>query len=189
MKVSVGISNRHIHLTEEDYKILFQDEKLEVVKPINQPGQFASNKFVTLKGEKGEIEHVRVLGPFRSYTQVEISKTDAFKLGVNPPVRESGDVLGSEKITIIGTQGTLESKECCIIADRHIHILKEQSKMYNLDDVEEVSVMIDGEKGGIINHVKLRVSDSSYFEMHLDTDDANAHLVKNGDLVEIIKVP
>ena len=141
------------------------------------------------KGEKGEIEHVRVLGPFRSYTQVEISKTDAFKLGVNPPVRESGDVLGSEKITIIGTQGTLESKECCIIADRHIHILKEQAKMYNLDDVEEVSVMIDGEKGGIINHVKLRVSDSSYFEMHLDTDDANAHLVKNGDLVEIIKVP
>ena len=188
MEVTVGISNRHIHLTEEDYKILFEDEALEVVKKINQPGQFASNKFVTIEGEKGKIENVRVLGPFRSYTQIEISKTDAFKLGVNPPVRKSGDIKDSAPIKIIGPKGTLEKKEGCIIADRHIHILPNQAKLYGLEGLDEVAVLLPGEKGGIIYHVKLRVSENSYFEMHLDTDDANAHLLKNGDIVKILKV-
>lgn len=189
MEVSIGISNRHVHLTEEDFKVLFGEEAvLEVHKKINQPSQFASTSFVTLKGQKGEIENVRVLGPYRSYTQVEISKTDAYKLGVNPPVRMSGDLKESSPITIIGPKGTLELEEGCIIADRHIHMLPKQAEMYGLKDLEEVAVLIPGEKGGILYHVKLRVSENSYFEMHLDTDDANAHLIKNGDFAKIVKV-
>lgn len=187
MEVTVGISNRHVHLTKEHYEILF-DEELTEYKKINQPGQFASNSFVKLVGPKGEIDKVRVLGPLREYTQIEVSKTDAFKLGVNPPVRMSGDVLNSSPITLVGPKGTLELNEGCIIADRHIHMLPNQAKMYGLENIDEVAVLLPGEKGGILYHVKLRVSENSYYEMHLDTDDANAFLLKNGDIVKIVKV-
>ena len=187
MKVSIGVSNRHVHLTKEHLEILFgEDYKLENKADLNQPGQFASTAFVTIKTDKSEIKNVRVLGPTRNYTQVEISKTDAFKLGLNPPVRDSGDVKGSEAITIIGPVGTLELEEGCIIATRHIHILPSQLEVYGLLGKEKVSVMLHGEKGGIINNVDLKVSEESYFELHLDTDDANAHLIKNGDIGEIL---
>lgn len=189
MEVSIGVSNRHVHLTEEDFKQLFgEDANLEEYKPINQPGQFASTSFVTIKTDKDMIEKVRVLGPLRPYTQVEISKTDAYKLGLNPPIRTSGDIEGSEAITIIGPNGTIDKKEGCIIADRHIHILPKQAELYGLKDLEEVSVMVGGEKGGILSHVKIRISETSYYEMHLDTDDANAHLIKSGDLGKIVKL-
>ena len=99
MQVKLGVSNRHVHLNQEDYDILFKDTKMEVVKNLNQPTQFASNLFVTIKTPKSSIENVRVLGPIRKYTQVEVSKTDSYKLGINPPVRDSGDVLNSELLT------------------------------------------------------------------------------------------
>lgn len=187
MKVSVGISNRHVHLKEEDYKKLFGDIQLEEERKINQPNQYASKQFVTIKTNKNEIKNVRILGPLREYNQVEISRTDAYFLGINPPIRKSGDLSDAENIKIIGPNGEIEVK-ACIIADRHIHILPSEAKMYGLNDLNEVSVLIDGEKGGIIEHVHLRVSDASYFEMHLDTDDANAFNLKNGDLVKIVKV-
>lgn len=187
MKVTIGVSNRHIHLKQEDFDYLFgENYSLEKVRPINQPGQYASSSFVTLKGEKGTIENVRVLGPIRPYTQVEISKTDAYKLGVNPPVRKSGDLKESAPITIIGPKGTLELNEGCIIADRHIHVLPEQRKQYELEGKDTVSVRLFGPKGGIIEGVHIREADNSYYEMHIDTDDANAHLVGNGDIAEII---
>ena len=187
MKVTVGVSNRHVHLTDNDLATLFGEQyKLEIVRSINQPGQYASNAFVTLKTDTGAIEHVRVLGPTRPYTQIEISTTDAYKLGLNPPIRESGDLEGSAPITIIGSVGTINLDKGCIIADRHIHLLPEQVELYNLQGIKTVSVRIPGIKGGIIDNVNLRVSNSSYFEIHLDTDDANAHLLKNGDIVEII---
>ncbi len=187
MKVTVGVSNRHVHLKEEDLHILFgEDYKLEKKKDLSQPGQFASTSVVTLKTNKNVIENVRVLGPTRNYTQVEISKTDAFKLGINPPVRNSGDLNLSESITLVGPKGELNLKEGCIIATRHIHILPEQIKQYNLEGKEKVSVRISGEKGGIIENVYLKPSNNTFLEMHLDTDDANAHLIKNGDIVEIL---
>ena len=189
MEVSVGISNRHVHLTQEHFIELFGlDAVLENKNSINQPGQFASYSLVTLKTEKGQIENVRVLGPLRNYTQIEISKTDSYKLGINPPIRKSGDVKESCPITLIGPKGVLELNEGCIIADRHIHILPKQAEVYGLSDMEEVSVLIPGEKGGILSHVRLRISDNSYYELHLDTDDANAHMLKNGDIVKIVKV-
>ena len=183
--MNVGISNRHVHLTEDDFKKLFNNKELEVVKYLNQPGQFASNLKVTIKTEKSEISGVRVLGPLRDYTQVEISKTDAYKLGLNPPVRESGNLKGSEDITIIG-DNEITVKECTIIATRHIHASKEDLVKYNLDASKKYKVKINGEKGGIINNVSIKVSDKAFFEMHLDTDDGNGHLLKCGDTATII---
>lgn len=183
--MNVGISNRHVHLTEVDFKKLFNNKELEAVKYLNQPGQFASNLKVTIKTEKSEISGVRVLGPLRDYTQVEISKTDAYKLGLNPPVRESGNLKGSEDITIIG-DNEIMVKECTIIATRHIHASKEDLVKYNLDASKKYKVKINGEKGGIINNVSIKVSDKAFFEMHLDTDDGNGHLLKCGDTATII---
>lgn len=187
MKVTVGVSNRHVHLKKEDLQILFGDGyQLDKKKDLSQPGQFASTATVTLKTDKSIIENVRVLGPIRSYTQVEISRTDAYKLGLNPPVRNSGDLKDSESIILIGPKGEVSLTEGCIIATRHIHILPEQINQYNLEGKEKVSVRLNGEKGGIIDNVYLKPSDNTFLELHLDTDDANAHLIKNGDIAEII---
>lgn len=187
MNVSIGVSNRHVHLTKEHLEILFgKDYTLEKRNDLTQKGQYASTALLTIKSEKSEINNVRVLGPLRDYTQVEISKTDAYKLGLNPPVRNSGDLKGSCPITIIGPKGQVDLKEGCIIATRHIHILKEQMKLYGLEGLEKVNVKLNGEKGGIISDVYLKVSDDAYFELHLDTDDANAHLIKNKDIGEIL---
>ena len=187
MKVSIGVSNRHVHLKEEHLKILFgSDFVLEKKSDLTQPGMYASKSLVTIKTEKSEIQNVRVVGPVRTYTQVEISKTDAYKLGLNPPIRNSGDVEGSSPITIVGPKGTLELGEGCIIPTRHIHILPNQVNLYGLEGKEMVNVKIAGEKGGILNNVHLKVSDEAFFELHLDTDDANAHLIKNGDIGEIL---
>lgn len=187
MKVSIGVSNRHVHLTQKHLNILFGDQyELEKKKDLTQPGQFSSMALVTIKTDKSEISNVRVLGPVRNYTQVEISKTDAYKLGLNPPIRNSGDLKGSSPITLIGPKGTIDLEEGCIIATRHIHILPDQVKIYGLEGKEKVNVKLYGEKGGIITNVYLKISDEAFFELHLDTDDANAHLVKNGDIGEIL---
>ncbi|MDD3241196.1 MAG: phosphate propanoyltransferase [Bacilli bacterium] len=185
MKVTIGISNRHVHLTKEDLYTLFKIESMETLKPINQPGQFASTKKVDVKTEKSIIKGIRVLGPCRDYTQVEISKTDAFQLGINPPVRESGDLDNAEVVTIIGEFGEI-TKPCAIIADRHIHLTKEEKESMGLTDHYSVSVEIGKEKSSIINNVRLKVSEKSYYEMHIDTDDANANLISNGDIGEIV---
>ena len=188
MKVQIGISNRHVHLTDEHLKKLFgKNYKLENVKDLNQPGQFVSNSKVMIKTLKGEINDVRVVGPTRDYTQVEISRTDAIKLGLNPPVRKSGDLIGSSPITLIGPCGIVDLEYGCIIADRHIHITPKQKEVYGLSNYDKVTVVLQGEKGGTIGNVSLKVSEESYFELHLDTDDANAHLVRNGDLAIIIE--
>lgn len=188
MQIQVGVSNRHVHLKKEDLDVLFgENYELSFYKELKQPGQYASKEKVTIKTEKGEIPNVRILGPIRNYSQVEISKTDAFKLGLNPPVRSSGDLEGSSHITLIGPKGILNLNEGCIIADRHIHITEKQMEEFGLKDLKEVSVKINGIKGGILNNVNLKVAENSYFELHLDTDDANSHLIKDGDVVEIIK--
>lgn len=188
MKVTIGVSNRHVHLNKDHLRKLFGDEfELEVKKELTQPGQFASTSVVCLKTGKGKLENVRVLGPVRDYTQVEISKTDAYKLGLNPPVRNSGDLELSESVTIMGPNGEVTIKSGCIIATRHIHLSMEHVKKYNLEGREVVSVRIGGEKGGILDNVYLKVLDNAFFELHLDTDDANAHLIQNGDIAEIME--
>lgn len=187
MKVALGISNHHVHVTREHLNILYgENYELAPKKPLNQIGQYASEETVTIKTQKGEMNNIRILGPVRPYTQVEISKTDAIKLGLNPPLRESGDVKNSSPITIIGPKGTVELTEGCIIATRHIHITPEEAKEKGLENIKEVQVKIDGPKGGIMDHVSVKIAPNSYYEMHIDTDDANAHFLSNNDEVEII---
>lgn len=186
MQITVGVSNRHVHLTEESYKKLFGDTPLESIKELTQPGQFSSNQKVILKTAKSTIDNVRILGPLRNYNQIEISKTDAFKLGVNPPVRNSGDLAASEKITLVGPMGEVDLDEGCIIATRHIHITPDQMNEFGFTGVTKVKVKLNGEKGGIIDNVYLKVDKESFFELHIDTDDANSHLVNQGDSCTII---
>ena len=184
MKVLLGISNRHVHLTEEDYKVLFRDEVLGKVKDLVQPGQFSSDKKVTLKTEKRSIENVRLLGPLRSYTQVEISKTDSFSLGLNPPIRNSGDLEGAETITIIGPYGEV-TKPCCIIANRHLHISPSQRKELGLVGIDKVCARITGEKETVFEDVYIKEREDFTLELHLDTDDGNGAFAKTGEEVEI----
>lgn len=181
MKIKVGVSNRHVHLKQSDLDILFGKE-LTRQKDLSQPGQFASFEVVTIKTDKSEINNVRILGPVRDYTQIEISKTDAYKLGLNPPVRSSGNLENSEVVTLIGPKGKIKTSGC-IIADRHIHITHEDKEKYNFKD--KIRVKIEGEKSGVIE-VNVKSSDKAFFELHLDTDDANAFLLKNGDEVETL---
>lgn len=187
MKVTVGISNRHVHLTKEHLETLFgKNYELQVLRLINQPGQFASEEKVTIETSKSKIDGVRILGPIRPYTQVEISKTDAIKLGLNPPVRDSGCLKGSEPITIIGPCGKIKIDEGCILATRHIHMTPGQRKEFGLEGISKVGIKINGEKGGIMTGVHVKAADASYYEMHIDTDDANAFLLNNNDEVEIL---
>ena len=184
MRVLLGVSNRHVHLTEEDYKILFGNESLGKVKDLVQPGQFSSDKKVTLKTEKRSIENVRLLGPLRSYTQVEISKTDSFSLGLNPPMRNSGDLEGAETITIIGSVGEI-TKPCCIIANRHLHINPSQRQELGLVGIDKVCARITGEKTTLFEDVYIKESPDFTLELHLDTDDGNGSLGKSGEEVEV----
>ena len=187
MKVNIGVSARHVHLCERDFKLLFgNDKSLTKYKDLTQPGQYACNEKVNLITEKGKIENVRILGPLRKYTQVEISKTDSYILGLNPPVRESGNLKGSENIRIEYCSNTIGVKECCIIANRHIHISNKELEKYNLKDGQIVKLKIFGEKGAVLENVCVKASEEAKFEVHLDLDDANANLVKNGDIGEII---
>jgi len=181
-KVSVGVSNRHVHLTEETYKMLF-DEELTKKNDLNQIGQFASNQTLTLKTEKTEIPNVRILGPFRSYNQIEISKTDARKFGLNPPVRDSGDVANSEKITLVTPKAEI-TIEGCIIAHRHVHMNTKEALELGIKDKQPCTLKVPGIKGGTLNAV-FKVSDDGFFETHIDTDEAAAFALNSGDLIDL----
>lgn len=183
MKITVGVSLRHVHLTKEDYELLF-DEPMKAKNPINQTGQFATTQTVTLKNGDRKIENVRIIGPEREYTQVEISRTDAYALRINPPVTASGHLEEAAEITISTEKGQI-TRKACIIADRHIHITKEDREKYNLTK-DTYSIKITGKKGGTMDNVRISENEESYFEMHIDSDDANAFSLKQNDEVEIL---
>ncbi|MGL5693568.1 MAG: phosphate propanoyltransferase [Peptostreptococcaceae bacterium] len=186
--IPIGISNRHIHLCREDLNHLFgKGYELTKIKDLKQPGQFAADEVVTIKGPKGEFKKVRILGPLRDETQIEISISDGFKLGINPPIKESGKLENTPGITIIGPKGSIELKKGTIAALRHIHMPLEDAKKLNVKDKDEVDIEINGARRAILGNVLVRVSDKYALEMHLDMDEANACLVKNGDLVKIVK--
>ncbi|OEF96020.1 phosphate propanoyltransferase [Desulfuribacillus alkaliarsenatis] len=189
MQVPVGISNRHIHLSDREVTILFGDDyELTPFKPLSQPGQYAAEEVVTVRGPKGSIEKVRVLGPTRRQTQLEISRTDCFTLGVKPPVRDSGDLQGSESIEIIGPKGSVTIEEGVIIAQRHIHMHTKDAENYGLEDKDRVYVRTGGDRSIIFENVLIRVGDTFSLEFHVDTDEGNAASLKNGQLVEIVSI-
>jgi len=188
--IPVGVSNRHIHLTREHLDILFgAGYELTPLKDLSQPGQYACKEQLTLIGPSlRAIEGVRVLGPLRKASQVEISRTDSYTLKVKPPVRESGDVSGSAPITIVGPKGIVQLKEGCIIANRHIHMSPSDGEKYGVSDGDYVAVQTVGDgKRTTLYDVQIRVSDKFVLEMHLDTDDANACGIGNGAKVKLIK--
>jgi len=189
LQVPIGISNRHIHLSQEDLKKLFGDgHELTNIKNLVQVGEFAAEETVTVKGPKGNLEKVRILGPTRAATQVEISKTDSFKLGVDTPVRQSGQVDGTPGCILVGPKGEVEIKEGVIIADRHIHMSPEDAQVFNVKDSDRVSVHIDGARELTFHNVLVRVKSSFVLEFHIDTDEANACLVKNNDMATVISI-
>ena len=181
----IAVSNRHVHLTKEVYDQLF-DEPISIKRPLNQIGEFASFETVTLKTEKAEISNVRVIGPLRKYNQVEISRTDAYQLGLNPPVRQSGDLEDSETITLIGPKGEITLNDACIQAERHVHMNERKAKELGLKHEDMVHIIVDNDKGGVMDAF-VKVSDNGYFEIHIDKDDANCFLLKTGDEVIIEK--
>ena len=185
--VPVGVSARHVHLTQEHVEELFGKGYQLTKKKELMGGQFAANEMVTIVGLKlRAIENVRVLGPVRKASQVEISATDAVKLGIKAPIRESGNVAGSAPIAIVGPKGALYLNEGCIVAQRHIHMSPADAMAAGVSDGQIVSVKADNERGTVFNHVKIRVDDSFTLEMHIDTDEANAAQIKTGETVMIM---
>ncbi|HCF37796.1 MAG TPA: phosphate propanoyltransferase [Thermosipho africanus] len=186
--IIAGVSNRHVHLSREDVEILFgKDYQLTPIKDLGQPGQFACQETVIIVGPKGAIEKVRVLGPERKETQIEISLTDAFKIGVRPPVRDSGDLDGTAGIVIVGPKGSVIKDKGVIIAKRHIHMHTSDAEKYGVKDKDIVKVLVEKEGRRLIfDDVLIRVSEKYALEFHVDTDEANAALLKTGDLVYII---
>ena len=188
-EIPVGISNRHIHLTKEDLETLFgAGYELTHLKDLSQPGQYACKETLTIVGPSMRaIEGVRVLGPLRKASQVEISVTDSYVLKVKPPVRESGKLDGSAPITIIGPKGIVKLPQGCIIANRHIHMSLEDGARFGVKDCDYVDVDVEGQRRTRFYDVQVRVHKDFRLEMHVDTDDANAAGIGNGAVVHIVK--
>ena len=181
--VTVAISNRHVHLTKETYEQLF-DEPISIKKPLNQIGEYASMQTLTIKTPKSSIENVRVLGPFRKYDQVEISRNDAYKLGINPPVRQSGDLEDSETITLVGPKGEVTLNNACIQAERHVHMNESKAAELGLKNEDLVKLKINTDKGGIMEAF-VKISPNGFYEVHIDTDDANCFLLQTVMIIYI----
>lgn len=191
MKVLINLSNHHIHLSQEDLEVLFgKGYELKNMHDLMQPGQFAAQETVIIKGTKGEIKNMRILGPVRKKTQCEIMLGDVYHLGVDKPViRLSGDLKGSNHFTIIGPAGVLKKKEGLIIAKRHIHLDPKTAKKWGLENGDEVAVRAGLESRNIVfEDVIIRVSPNFVPECHIDFDEGNAAGIKNGDMGLILMI-
>src|SRR5690625_252062 len=185
--IPIAVSARHIHLQQEHVEILFgKDYELTKRHDLSQPGQFAANETLMIAGPKGSIERVRILGPVRPASQVEVSLTDAFTLGVKPPLRESGNVAGSSAITLIGPTGTVHIDEGLIVAQAHIHMNPQEAEMLHVSDGQFVQVEVKSDRPITMNRVKVRVSKRYTLEMHIDTDEANTGFITQGTIGEIV---
>ncbi len=187
-EIPVGVSNRHIHLSQADLDALFgEGYKLTKIKELSQPGQYACKEMVTICGPSGAIEKVRILGPVRSKTQVEILEGDCYKLGVSTQARLSGDLKGTRGITVIGPNGSVQTTEGLIVAQRHIHMTLEDAKRFEVQDGQIVSIEVTGQRGGIYNNVAVRANNESALECHIDTEEANAMKVNSLSKIVLIK--
>jgi propanediol utilization protein len=188
-RVPIGVSNRHVHLSATHLAALFgSSHSLTVAKELSQPGQFAAKETIRLAGPKGVIDNVRVLGPVRRETQVEISATDSFGLGITPVVRDSGQHEGSVGLRLLGPAGEVVLDRGVIVAARHIHMHPDQANSWRLFDGQRVRVRIDSERPIVFDDVLVRVNSEFQGELHLDTDEANAALVKSGTFAVIVGV-
>lgn len=183
MNVKVGVTNRHVHLTREDLNKLFGDNyELTPRNYLDQPGQFASVETVSLKTPKNIKEYVRIVGPVRPYTQVEVLESDKEYFGINPPIRNSGDLEGTETITIIGPKGEIRKENSCIIANRHIHINTRDAKDFKDDEIVSIKY-----NNLILDNVHIKIGDSYALAFHINKDDAVKNNIENGGIVVLRK--
>lgn len=188
-KILVEISARHAHLSDAHLEILFgKGHKLHNIKELSQPGQYATEERISIKGPRGQMDRVIILGPTRSETQVEVSATDARSLGLGAPIRMSGDIEGSAGCTIIGPKGEIELEKGVIVAKRHIHATPEEAAKFNIEDGEVVSVKIDTKERSLtFDDVVVRVNEKFSAAMHIDTDEGNAANISGSTIGTIIK--
>lgn len=187
-ELPIALSNRHIHLSQQDIETLFgKGHELTFFKDLSQPGQYACEEKVDVVGEKGTLKGVRVLGPARKETQVEVSLADGFTLGVKPPVRDSGDLAGSPGAKIVGPKGEVVLEKGIIAAARHIHMHTKDAQEFGVSDKDRVRVQVPGERGLIFDNVLVRVHEQYALEMHIDIEEGNACAAKNGMMVTLIK--
>lgn len=187
-EIPVGVSNRHVHLSQADLNSLFgEGYQLTKMKDLSQPGQFACKETITICGPKGAIEKIRILGPVRSKTQVEVLTGDSFKLGIVSQARLSGDLSGTPGITLIGPKGSAQTTEGLIVAQRHIHMTPQDAQHFGVQDGQVVCIQVEGPRGGIYSNVAVRANDASALECHIDTEEANAMSVGSSTKIKIIK--
>ena len=187
-QVPVGISMRHIHLSRREVDALFgRTYQLTPLRPLSQPGQFACQECLDVIGPKGVLHKVRILGPERPEAQVELAQTDCRTIGVQAPVRPSGQVEGTPGVLLQGPQGVLSLPQGVIIADRHLHMSTAQAAAFGLSDGDTVRVRVEGGKPGILDGVLVRAGERYELDLHLDTDDANAFQLRQGQLVTVLE--
>ena len=186
--VPVGVSARHLHISQTDLEQLFGvGYELTELKPLSQPGQYAAQETVTVIGPKGQFDKVRILGPVRPFTQLELSRTDCFTIGIQAPVRESGDIADTPGFTMRGPVGQVVLAEGAIVAARHIHFHPSDAAQWDIHDKQRLTVQINGIRGLILQNVTARVSESFQLDMHIDTDEANAAGIVMGQTAKIIE--
>jgi putative phosphotransacetylase len=187
-RIPLGVSNRHIHLREETFKKLFgANAEFEQMRPLYQPGEFASKHTLLVVGTKlKSIQNVRILGPLRKYDQVEVSFTDSIYLGIDAPVANSGTLKNAAPLTLVGPKCSLYIEHCAIIASRHIHMTNADARNFGVKDGDYCKVRVGGLKGTIYENVYIRTNDNWKLQIHLDTDDANAAFIQDETEVEFI---
>lgn len=186
--IPVGISNRHVHLAQQDVEALFgKGYTLTPLKPLRQPGQFAAEECVTIVGPKGSLKNVRVLGPTRPVTQLEVSRADCFTLGIKAPVRESGQLEKAGDALLVGPKGHVDLHSQVICAWRHIHLSPQDARRLNVANGQKVSVRSTGERQLTFDEVVVRVRGDFALEFHIDTEEANAAGLKNGAQVTLVR--
>lgn len=185
-RIVVGVSNRHVHLSESDLRILFGQDAMTVYRPVRQPGEFAAEETVAVHGSRTSFPKVRLMGPPRKASQVELSRTDAITLGVDAPICDSGQLDMAGPIEIEGPRGRLKLDHAAMVAGRHIHMGPSHVALLGLSDGDRVSVRFGGQRGGILDNFLIRVKDEWIPEIHLDTDEANGIGARTGDYGQVI---
>lgn len=185
--IPAAVSGRHVHLSEEHIGALFgSGHRLQEKKPLSQPGQYACEETVEIRGSKGSLRNIRVLGPARKDTQVEISVTDSYALGIKPAVRMSGDVQGTPGCVLVGPCGEVALKEGVMVSKRHLHMSGAQAAAYGLKDKDVVDMESFTERPVVLKGIVVRSGEGHDLELHIDTDEANAAAIRNGDYLEIV---
>jgi len=186
-EIPLGVSNRHVHLSPEDVEKLFgAGHELTPMRDLSQPGQFACQETVTIVGPKGSIHGVRILGPARGATQVEISRTDGFALGVHAPVRMSGDIEGTPGLVLVTAKGTVMLEKGVIVAKRHVHMSPEEAEEFQVKDGDTLILATQSDRPIIYPDVVVRVHPRFALDFHVDLDEGNAANLKTGDRVKVI---